>query len=493
MENSRNIKSLQTTGLREAFRLFIEAPGFEFHKHPLDRDFKPRWLSYCGDIQCLDVIAQNIYPYTPSPDLQTKFDLAMQLGIRKTINARTLLQYLGLQASDAKLATLRSTQNHHPILDYVANGTFNPFFSDTWASDSVRLGLEVLKNAADPWGLLGTKGNTAHFSPFLLYIDNLLSLRRTYSYLLPRSLGRLRLWVDMVSQAGIDLCQYGAREVERLNSFQSTKRHTLVYGRTPAEWRLETCDFIELTMFELRGPPGSFPPLRDERVPTKICWPPSAKEWHEGPWAEVDQVSLVPQPYNIEALESPAFERAEFFSGLVVGTQDDARAIALLQLRASRPKSSASRSQSQPPGTPPQRGYSTPHRAVLPGGLNPQYWLTGCHLCTDSNWTLGIQCDYPFFSNIGTAFHGCIRQARDESMKRQRSVQESWNWRGGSFLGSISGCQDGRVSQPWERPKAIHCHNGQADCPLGCGTVNLDQLHVPAELKPYHPTRGGWY
>lgn len=482
--------SLQTSGPCEGYRLFIEAPGFEFHQQPFDHGFSTRWLSRCIDIQCLDVIAQNICPYAPSPDLQTKFDLAMQIDFHEsTIKPYTILQYLGLQASDARLATLRSSQNHKSILDYVATGIFDPVFEDTWTSDFVRLGLEVLKNAGDPWSLLVTKGKTEQPSPFFSYIDYLLQFS-LYSNLalLRRFLERLGLWVDMVSRAGIDICQYGVREAERWRSLQSTNRYKLVYGRTPAEWSLETRDFVELTTFELRTPPGSFPLSRDERVPTKICWPPSAKEWHEGPWAEVGRVSLVSRPYQIKAVKSPAFKRAKLFSGLLAETQDDAREIALLQLRAPRSRNSASRSQSQPSRSPLKRRDQSTHCAVL-GGFYLRHWLAGCHLCTDSKWTLGRNCGYPWqVDNI--ALDGCIRQSRDESMvKRQRSVQESFNWCNASFLASISACQDGEVSMPWQRPKAIHCHTGRADCPLGCGTVNLDQLHVPTELKLYHPTR----
>lgn len=251
----------------------------------------------------------------------------------------------------------------------------------------MRLGVEVLKSAANPRDVLTNIANkslgTSVFEPLTFLLRPTVD---TDVYQLSFALKSIRLWADMVSQAGINLCQYGAWEAEAWKHIQSgaspdSYSCTLLYGSTPAEWSIKIHGpVVRLKTFELiRGPPGSFPCLRDERVPTQICWKPFPKEWNQGSWTELKTISLLSQPRVIEDWISD-LQRAELFEELVAEAQDDAGPIVLLQLRASRSKSSTSRarSHSQPPSLP---------RIDQPTESRTRPWLNGFHLCcSGSEW-----------------------------------------------------------------------------------------------------------
>lgn len=479
-----NFVATPIAGLLEGCRLFIEAPGFD-----TDSDSIMKWISwsrlYRADAQCLNFIYRNLDPDVSSTELQTRFDLAIKgrpcMVKRAFLPTCAFLQFLGLRASDARLATLRSTTNNYSILHYVASVLGAWGHENNLAQDWLNLGMQVLKNAADPWSLLaaGKTGETplssglddynpGHYVPH----QNLEELRRKLQY--------MYLWARMVDQSGVDLGRYGVQEAEAWHS----RPIKLLYGPSPTDWSLEYCwHYDDMETFELQDPPGSYPRARDERVPTKICWEPSTEEQEEGMWAKLEDTCVTSQPRSLEDGISRLEElQEEVFPELIQrldNSQDDAGAIALLQLRSSRWKRSVARrrSHSQPcPVSRWRKGRTYPREDV-------RFWLAGCHLCySDYQWKLGYSCDASRYPEPTACFQ------RNESIKiSPGSVQESGNWLHSSFLANISRCQVYHLHRYLPSDMKLSGHTGRVDCPWKCSTVKLDQLHVPAELWYYHP------
>lgn len=491
-----------TPGLHEICRLFIEAPGFDTDPVSISQWIRQS-LVYSADTQCLDVIYRNLDPDVSSTELQTRFDLAIRsvAQMRSILQPCDFLQFLGLRASDARLATLRSTKYNFTILHYVASILEERERNNDLAQDWMNLGIEVLKNAADPWSLLaaGEKrtGNTSLSSGLgygtsyglghCVRHQQLEDVRATLQY--------MYLWARMVDQSGLDLGRYGAQEAGawdgrpwRFSEFwdDANCEYKLLYGPTPADWSIEIHKAVDLKMFKLKDPPGSYPRARDERVPTKICWKPSLKEWEEGMWAELEDTRVTSQPRSLEDLISRLEELQEKvfpqFIESFDSLQDDNGAIALLQLRSSqcRWKRSVSRRRSHSQPCPVSRWREGRRYSWNETRL----WFPGCHLCySDYQWKLGESCDDPHCRDLMAS-----SPWTESIKKRQRSFQESLNWYDYSFLASISACQDYDLDLYSRfRPK-LGGHTGRTDCPWKCSTVKLDQLHVPAELRPYHPT-----
>lgn len=400
------------------------------------------------------------------------------------MDPRGFLYCLGLQASDPRLTTLRTTVGNRSVLHYVAS-CFAPWSYDLppefryrWAD----FGVELLRNGADAYSLdledgHGLSQNQAR-TPFMVCAGFSRSL--WYSDLqactLSRILLSIRLWADMVRRAGIDLCQYGTTEAAIWKSLQGKEiywdrkysivtRH-LQYGPTPAEWSLLIqCYPTEIEIFELQDAPGSFP--RDHRLPEKICWRPSDEEAEEGAWKQTGGLLILSPTTRMENLISKQRQEEDESVPLVLissPTQDDAGVVVLLLRRSSRPRSSVPRSRSQPPPLfRRKRSYAS------------LSWLPDYHLCpNDYRWH--VQWDRDGYRSSTCP---CIQTTTDEPF----TAQSTRYWKSGSFLASISQCQDG------QHPRVLlrRGHTGRADCPWKCATVNLDKLHVPAELKPYHP------
>lgn len=487
--------SIAKLRMRDATNLFIiEAPGF----HP---DLIPgvlwmifMWCGPCGNdvtgTGCLESFMHpNHYSDDSSTELQRKFDLVMcllrfEIRYPAWLKPHAFLQYLDLQASDARLAALRDTIFNFSVLRYVAHGLFTHTKMSDSVEEWVNFGVEILKNAAEPWSLLIDKEKVLNARPvlYVMCFDILGTPFRGHCLDdLRANLKHIQMWARMISQAGIDLGQYGAQEAEAWDSRpdHDSTRYRLLYGPTPEDWSIERrATYRKVATFGLQDPPGSYPRWRDERVPTKICWIPSTKEWTEGTWTKLEYILVRTQPKTMENRISELEKlQVEVFPELLLHhrSEDDAGAIALLQLRSSRwEKSIPRRSHSQPCLITRRRDTS---------GAYSRDWLSACHLCpSDCTWKLGYHsCGGPGYLG-GPA--SCF--LRDESItKRQRSVQQSEHWFRNSFLREISECNKFDILHWTELFPAGH--TGDVDCPWKCGTVKLDRLQVPEELRPYHP------
>lgn len=483
----------------QGYRFFVENP--EFDADLTDGRSSYPWLKFCIDIQCLGFLARNLYIDSSSDMLQTRFDLIMEVDLAfVTILPCDFLKYLGLQTSDPKFGALRSTRGKKSVLHFVAHDLFTEFprrkdTEEAW----FRLGVEALKNGADPhspsisrpeFGRRRPAVNTQFWTTLLCEQANNPDHRDHNGSLdlkgLRSMLRSIRLWADMLRQSGIDLCQYGAREVEMWNSSREAMPNyittKLVYGPTPADWSLE---FDEpeggVPIFQLRDPPGSFP--RNERVPDIICWQPSNKEKNEGPWANVGflktsrSIKLEDMILSIE--EAQMGLEKEPYTQLVDKPQDDTGALTLMQDRALRSRSSTLRSHSQPCYMfRRERAHQGFGRDIEGRRL---WWYPEYHLCrSDARWNF---VDNLYQENSSGPVCPRSRCPGNVGMaRRPKSVQESISWSWMSFLSLIISCQEGYSS-------FMPRHTGRADCPEKCGTVDLNRLHVPAELKPYHPQK----
>lgn len=419
--------------------------------------------------------------------------MAMQVDASPSIDPPGFLNCLGLQASDPRLTTLRTTFGNRSMLHYVASrlGPYN-YVPRELDHQWVDFGVQLLKSGANAFSL-GLQCDrlfdpNQRQTPFMACTGiSLFSLWSTpQEGLWRKTLNSIRTWADMVHRAGIDLCQYGATEAELWKTLQATEptckprslEHSVVtefvYGPTPAEWSLVIqYPPKEIGMFELQCVPGSFPP--EQSLPTKVCWRPSAREEKEGPWKKTKCILISSPNINMEnAISTREQEQQEEpFVEVAGDTQDDGGVIALLLLRSSRPRGSALRSHSQP------SSLFRRKRAHGPNRSSPRFycWLPAYHLCpTDYHWH--VQWGHDDFQPPDSF---CFQAATDEPFTAQKTT----DWKERGFLALISSCQDGEYT--FHRMGPYFGHTGLADCPWKCASVNLDKMHVPANLKPYHP------
>lgn len=494
----------------EAYHLFMGASAFEIEEDFLAENAqwfrKPFWLAMCPDVESLSVILRSLHFEGSLVSLQNKCDLLGHVGASYPVfsGASEFLQYLGTQASDRRLATLRHHLYSTTVLFYVAQGLEISISRGSQSQDWIKLGIEVLKN--DPEVL--ANGSVLSLTPLTHWF------RCMFSYTMHRKLEALQVpdiifqtWADMVRQAGIDLCQYGAMEAEAWKSrpkltfhdefswdshsyhSQAAVAERLLFGPAPADWTFEVQHVkrwpLKSVLFELRDPPGSFP--RDPRVPNRICWQPTDEEEDEGHWVKISEREIPSQPLVLQSATTYLQEKEEPppIIQLLNHTQDDTSTVPLLLLRGEQTsrinQSSVVRSHSQPPvyGTDTMKDKFHMKRGRC------RDWLPCLHVCSfDSKWRFarcgGWRCTRSVIENLGLR-RDCIGGRNIELA----SAQQSDHWQCNSFIARITACQNDWPTNELRKQR----HTGLSDCPQKCRTVNLEKLHVPEELKAYHPRR----
>jgi hypothetical protein len=426
----------------EMYRTFIGNPGFDAD---LDNNFGYTWLYYCCDMEGLDVILQNQFSGFDSRPVEAKFELASRIAC---LEASGFLRCIGLPTSDRRLASLRNS-NGTSILHCVARHLWNiacKGFPSDELQEWLDLGVSVLKNGANPCSIANIDNEWIPFkfhlpktaespkwqtTPLLGCVENSCWwIQRDSKDWPSMTLDTIRVWAEMIQRAGLDLCDYGAKEsevwkslgVQDSSKFQHilriyhkpTKIEQLVYGPTPTDWSLKTFYFWGHYIYTLRPPPGSF--AEEYRLPTAIAWLPTEKEENEGPWTLVEKKYLVSKDADLrDSLSHPR----EPFNKLVDDPQDDAGVIMLMQYRDSRTLSAASRSHSQPPDL---RRREVAYLAAQ--SCCRREWLANYHLCPfDFRWKFG-----------------CVREERYESFQKLND-NASWD------VFHVRSC----VKQAWQR------------------------------------------
>lgn len=505
------------------YSLFIGA--HEFDAELDDGSARHVWLSYCPRTECLDVILHNLLPDHLTRSPEKNLELVDLLGHFLHKNLWIFLKCVGLQQSDRRLPSLRSSSGKS-VMHYIARG----LSSIAWVRDAddrvqewLDFGVSVLKNGADPlsitdrkndeWTLyelgfrtVSSKGPEIWQTTPFLYCAAITywSITGATKSTLAMILDRIRLWAKMIQQAGLNLNDYGASErsvweslgirdhtkfeCETESRCQYTKVEQLVYGSTPAEWSLKLHHVRLVPVYEIHPPPGAF--IMEQRLPTTIIWSPTEDERNEGPWKITERKTIITQSWDLRDIVS---QSREPFTELVDSVQDDSGVVMLMQYRASRKRSYASRSYSQPP--------YTRHREVAYYSRQKslgRIWLAAYHLCPfDSQWRFDCirEEDEKSFNQAGlcdgaeTQTYN-VRNCVKGNSKGRLSVQESRSWQHGSFFSSIADCQDGADVHiiHYQDPKSMR-HTGTRDCPQRCSKLRLDKAQVPEPLRCFHPRR----
>jgi hypothetical protein len=508
------------------YRIFIGNPGFDAD---LDNNFRYRWLHYCCDTESLDVILQNLFSGFDSRPVEARFELASRIAL---LGASGFLRCIGLPPSDRRLASLRNSSGAsalHCVARRLWNIACNGFPSDE-LREWLDIGVSVLKNGADPCSIadeeddrwltygpgsrfVGNEQEVWQTTPLLDCVNiSCWQMKRDGKAWLSPTLDTIRVWAEMIQRAGLDLCDYGAKESEVWKSlgvqdyskfqhiltqwYQPTKIEQLVYGSTPTDWSLKTCHFWRHYVYRLRPPPGAFTGKHD--LPATVAWLPTKKEENEGPWTLVETRDLASK--DVDLRDSLSHSR-EPFNKLVDDLQDDSGVIMLMQYRASRMPSAVSRSHSQPPYL---RRREVACYAVQ--SSHRRLWLAGYHLCPfDFRWRFGCVGEPPwrfgrltqeerYVSNhklndnaSWNVFH--VRSCAKGIFQGHFSAQESRYWQRHSFLAHITYCQDNNNRHWFRNDVESMRHTGNRHCPRGCRKVYMDRLNVPEPLRYYHPRR----
>ncbi|KAL9095830.1 MAG: hypothetical protein Q9165_001827 [Trypethelium subeluteriae] len=346
--------------INEIYRLFLEAPGFDADLE--DAEIRCAWLSHCYSAKCLDLILANSQPRFYSLSVDARFEaIAWVRPWSLLMGPFDFLRYLGLQQSDQRLASLRSSSGLS-VLHYIAHFLWR--LIGTSLQDNLQewlnLGLNVLKHGADPSCIardisrsVGTTPRDFRFlreeaslsTPLmnaLAISDAAFSDHHHRPHSRTEILKLIRTWAEMIQQAGLDLLEYGhkesqiwktlglgiedALEVDRANHLERLKTRVgqLIYGATPADWSLTICSPPKIRVSMLHPLPGAFPESRN--LPTTIIWNPTEGERNEGPW-EIAEERVIPSRYRDLR---DVVESRKAYEEVVDGVQDDSGAIMIV-------------------------------------------------------------------------------------------------------------------------------------------------------------------
>ncbi|KAI1615486.1 hypothetical protein EDD36DRAFT_485823 [Exophiala viscosa] len=324
------------------YRLFFDTPGFDADFEGDDRE---HWLSRCTNWECLEFVLRSQFPHFFTLSADEKFALVIHKGMRDIETPTDFAKLIGLSRSDQRLATLRCS-NGTTVLHYVAKRLRDIVFGRVlaWPEPSERpyriskreslqdwlsFGASLLKDGADPCSIAYpecTDRGNAPASP-LLEMLGLWNFKwqfkpsheaRTRIMVL---IERIRIWAEMLQQAGIDLYQYGASESEiwqslkpfylpsnpgpKAEGFAETMIvEQLVYGSTPADWGVLLCPFWTIHVYKLRRLPGDF--VGERLLPEVIPWSPMREEDGEGYWDIVKSTTMTSTSTDLRNLAYPS-------------------------------------------------------------------------------------------------------------------------------------------------------------------------------------------
>ncbi|KAI1621980.1 hypothetical protein EDD37DRAFT_652334 [Exophiala viscosa] len=322
------------------YRLFFDTPGFDAD---FEDDDHEHWLSRCIDVPRLNFVLRSQFPHFFALSADEKFELVIQKRMRYVETPTEFVNLIGLSRSDQRLVTLRSI-NGTTVLHYVAKRLRDiargrvlawpePYERPCRISkreplqDWLSFGASLLKDGADPCSIAypecRDRGN-APASPLL----ETLGLWNFKWQFKPSDKARIielieliRIWAEMLQQAGIDLYQYGASESEiwqslkpfylpsnpgpKAEGFAETMIvEQLVYGSTPADWGVLLCPFWTIHVYKLRRLPGDF--VGERLLPEVIPWSPMREEDGEGYWDIVKSTTMTSTSTDLRNLAYPS-------------------------------------------------------------------------------------------------------------------------------------------------------------------------------------------
>lgn len=277
------------------YRLFMADTGFDGNLYD---DFRYRWLWYCPDEDSLDVILQNQFSGFDSISTEYRFEVVSRV---RSVSAFGFTKFIGLGLTDKRLALLRNSDGatvlncvarhlSHLSLPKSKSAGHRGFVNELRAW--LRIGINVLQHGADPcniakvanpgwaslWRDVTSAGNLTEMEEFYsntplmdcLGLDGSLSLHCDRRPIFPGTVSghecaQLRVWTQMLLDAGLDLESYGFQEAEIWKSpltargFDYRRVEQLVYGPSPLDWGVRMSHHQEICAYELKSIPGQFP------------------------------------------------------------------------------------------------------------------------------------------------------------------------------------------------------------------------------------------
>ncbi|KAH8894034.1 hypothetical protein GQ53DRAFT_839721 [Thozetella sp. PMI_491] len=299
----------------EYYRLFMNDPGWDV---TLDNsNHIPRWLAQCRSADLLSMhLLDHITGYE-SWVLDERLSLVSEM---RYIEPSGFLMCVGLLPSDSRLALAR-TSTGFSALHYIARALQLYDSSDDnyqVQEELFNLGVKLIQNGADIYGICDGKDGQISATPLMYSLS--VSSTNWGIGAHPSHLHRFQFWIRMVQRAGLDLCEYGARESKIWSTFRSRllPRHHyssyqlcgLIYGPSPLDWGLKLRKIEVYGLYERQSPPGSFP--RDPRLPCLIVWPPTKTEAVEGPWKLIEEKCCASRDEDILKLLAEEKEKEPF-------------------------------------------------------------------------------------------------------------------------------------------------------------------------------------
>jgi hypothetical protein len=351
----------------------------------------------------------------------------------------------------------------------------------------MRIGVDAIRDGA---GLhVVQRDNNTPCTPMLQLLREFVPDPARYPHRFPVELflGRLDVWVRMLTAAHIDLEEYFAAERKiwkqfrsriafgpRLERGYSTKMVRVGFSPEKSACTIHVRNQATMTVAQLHHLPGSFQP-RPVGVPHTICWAPTVREREEGHWS-------VSRKY------------AESYYGLLNTTQDDNGTLMRVLRMSHRDRRSCGRSSSQPV---PQRRRLFDYENRPTSSVHR--WLPRYHYChARSTWVVSGH-HTPIMSvppEPDSSFIDPINCAKD-NVSPYDAFEITKQQTPGGFLRDIINCRAGnfipRADPPYTVPLHLR-HNylswesgAGTTCPQGCSRVNPDRLEKACDLPEWHP------
>jgi hypothetical protein len=356
----------------------------------------------------------------------------------------------------------------------------------------MRIGVDAIRDGA---GLhVVESDNNTPCTPMLQLLREFVPNPARYPHRSPVELflGRLDLWVRMLTAAHVNLEEYFATERKiwkqnrsritlgsRLERGYSTKMVRVGFSTETSACTIHVCNQATMTIAQLHHLPGSYQP-RPVSIPHTICWAPTAREREEGHWS-VSRGRVLRGKVTV-GYDLPT-KYAESYYGLLNTTQDDNGTL-MRVLRMSRcDRRSRGRSSSQPV---PQKRRLFDYENRPTSSVHR--WLPRYHYChARSTWVVSGH-HTPIKSvppEPDSSFIDPINCARD-NVSPNDSLDFIKQRTPGGFLGDIINCRAGHfiphANTSYTVPLLLRhsylpVESGTGTtCPQGCNKVNPGKL-----------------
>ena len=449
----------------DVYRLFLSHPGWDYDLDTEDSSawpFGPLWLIFCPNSFCFQLILHSQTRELSAWSVEDKFEL---LYANHELGYAQFLDCIGLTQTDQRLAKLK-TRNGYTLLHHVA---FHCMAHSRPTQQWLNLGKALIRWGADTSAI----ESSGYYTP-------LKSLIQASQHMGPdRLLSHLRLWIQMLQEAGIDLEEYGAKESQIWEPVDGheVSIESFTYGPASADWNLVGRWKRTVSIYRLLQPPGTF--HISNSVPDKILWRPGCVELaEEGHWAKAG--TFIPMSPTVD-MRNMFTATEEHFHQLCRSSQDDSGTIMLLCDRAASRPLARTRSPSQPPCLKRREVDYLSSRSV-------RAWLPPVHYCPStlhwsfehrelpSEWRWDTFCNGEMY--VMTDLRRCTRDS-DGGESHSVCEYDGWwyQWWQAGFLNDVYTCQS--LDFESEKPCGRYEHSKTQECIWGCSKVDLDKLAGP--------------